>query len=72
MKMEPNTPYKIEEEQGQLTPLGPNLLQALQSDLADIMADQTKASQLLHRANDKTFDLMRKIIAIKKQTAHKA
>jgi hypothetical protein len=35
MKMEPNKIYKIEHE--------PNLLEALQSDLADIMADQTRA-----------------------------
>jgi len=58
MKMEPNKIYKIEDE--------PNLLSALQLDLADILADTVKATKLLRGINDRAFDLMRKIIAIKK------
>jgi hypothetical protein len=56
--MQPNKIYKIEEE--------PNLLSALQSDLADILADSVKATKALHNVNDRAFDLMRKVIAIKK------
>jgi uncharacterized protein (UPF0335 family) len=58
MKMKPNKIYKIEEE--------PNLLSALQADLADILADSVKATKVLRGINDRAFDLMRKIIAIKK------
>jgi hypothetical protein len=57
-EMKPNQKYKIEEE--------PNLLSALQSDLADILADTVKATKILRGINDRAFDLMRKIIAINK------
>jgi hypothetical protein len=56
--MEPDKKYKIEEE--------PDLLSALQFDLADILADSVKATRFLRGINDRAFDLMRKIIAIKK------
>jgi hypothetical protein len=58
MKIQPNQKYKIEED--------PGLLSALQSDLADILADSVKATKVLRGINDRAFDLMRKIIAIKK------
>jgi hypothetical protein len=56
--MEPNKKYKIENE--------PNLLAALESDLADILADSVKAAKVIRGINDRAFDLTRKIIAIKK------
>ena len=58
MKMKPNKIYKIEGE--------PNLLSALQSGFAGTVADTAKATKILCALNDKAFDLMRKIIAIKK------
>ena len=58
MKMEPNKIYKLEDE--------PNLLSALQSDLADILADSVKATKALRSVNDRAFDLMKKLIAINK------
>jgi hypothetical protein len=57
MKMEPDKTYKIENE--------PTLLSALQSDLADILADTVKATKVLRGINDRAFDLMRKVIAVK-------
>ena len=61
-KMEADKPYKLEDE--------PDLLSALQSDLADILADSVKANKLIRGINDRAFDLMRKIIAIKKSNAN--
>jgi hypothetical protein len=58
MKMKPNEKYKFEDDL--------SLLSALQSDLADILADTVKATKVLRGINDRAFDLMRKIIAIKK------
>ena len=58
MKMEPDEIYKIEND--------PDLLSALQTDLAEILADSVKATKVLRGINDRAFDLMRKIIAIKK------
>ncbi len=63
MKMKPNKIYKIEEE--------PHLLSALQSDLSDILAESVTATKVLRRINDRAFDLMRKIITIKKSNDNK-
>lgn len=56
--MEPNKIYKIERE--------PSLLQALIDDLDEFLAESSAAGRLIHKLNDRAFDLRKKLTSIQK------